>query len=154
MRHDELDGIGERLTRIRGLRSQADFAQEAGIHKNTLGTYERAEREMGALPLIRLVRLGWNANWILTGEGPETRAAAESQPVGLSPGNVQAAAGAIAAVLRHLGVEAKPSAIARAVVALAADLDRRGVAKAQVEDLLEAAKAHLTTGSTEDGRSE
>lgn len=76
MRHDELDGIGERLARIRGPRSQAEFAQEAGIHKNTLGTYERAEREIGALPLIRLVRLGWNANWLLTGEGPETRAAA------------------------------------------------------------------------------
>lgn len=158
MRHDELIGIGGRLTYVRGSKSQAEFADEAGIHKNTLGNYERAEREMGALPLIRLVRLGWNANWLLTGEGPERlKGDAEhvsSQPTGLTPGNVQAAAGAIAAVLRHLGVEAKPSAIARAVVALAADLDRRGVAKAQVEDLLEAAKAHLTTGSTDDGRSE
>lgn len=106
-----------------------------------------------------LALAGWSAHWLLTGEGPERldsdSAHTASQPLGLSPGNVQAAAGAIAAVLRHLGVEAKPSAVARAVVALAADLDRRGVAKAQVEDLLEAAKAHLTTtGSTDDGRSE
>lgn len=71
MRTDPLAKIGERLTRIRGAHSQADFAARLGLHKNTLGTYERAEREMSALALLRVVRLGWNANWVLTGEGPE-----------------------------------------------------------------------------------
>jgi transcriptional regulator with XRE-family HTH domain len=161
VRHNELNGIGERIAYVRGSKSQAEFAEEAGIHKNTLGNYERAEREMGALPLIRLVRLGWNANWLLTGEGPERLGAAvdkglqaSSQSAGLSASNVQAAAGAIAAVLSLRSGPIVPSVVARAIVALAADLDRRGEAKAHVEDILAAAARHLTTGSTEDGRSE
>lgn len=71
MRSDLLPAIGERLTRIRGQKSQADFAPLVGIHKNTIGTYERGEREIGAEALARLIALGWNANWLLTGEGPE-----------------------------------------------------------------------------------
>jgi hypothetical protein len=63
--------MGTRLTYIRGEAKQAEFANVAGLHKNTLGTYERGEREIGALALQRLVWLGWNANWLLTGEGPE-----------------------------------------------------------------------------------
>lgn len=152
MRHDELDGIGERLARIRGQRSQADFAQEAGIHKNTLGTYERAEREMGALPLIRLVRRGWNANWLLTGEGPErtdSPAAAASQAVRLGRDNVQTAAEAVAAALDIFDLTAPPSRTAAAVVALAAELDRRAQAKASVTDLLKRAR-DLLTRSTDD----
>lgn len=70
MRH-ALKDIGERLTRIRGQQSQAAFAPMVGIHKNTLGTYERGEREAGAGALAGYAALGWNINWVLTGEGPE-----------------------------------------------------------------------------------
>lgn len=63
--------IGNRLTHIRGQATQAAFGPEVGIHKNTLGTYERGEREIGALSLAAYVGKGWNANWVLTGEGPE-----------------------------------------------------------------------------------
>lgn len=150
--------MSARLARTRGAASQKAHAESLGVALRTYQNYERGEREPSLDVLGGLVAQGWSAHWLLTGEGPERlnsdAAHAASHAAGLTPGNVQAAAGAIAAVLRHLGVESKPSAIARAVVALAADLDRRGVAKAQVEDLLEAAKAHLiTTGST-DGRSE
>ncbi|WP_295936942.1 hypothetical protein [uncultured Xanthomonas sp.] len=67
----ELSKIGERLTLIRGRASQATFAPLVGIHKNTLGTYERGEREPGALALSGYAALGWNINWVLTGEGEE-----------------------------------------------------------------------------------
>lgn len=70
VRH-ELRSIGQRLISIRGYESQAVFAQRVGIHKNTIGTYERGEREIGAKAMGALVREGWNANWILTGDGPE-----------------------------------------------------------------------------------
>jgi hypothetical protein len=66
-----LKEIGERLTRIRGQQSQAAFAPAVGIHKNTLGTYERGEREPGAAALLGYATLGWNINWVLTGNGPE-----------------------------------------------------------------------------------
>jgi transcriptional regulator with XRE-family HTH domain len=66
-----LRDIGDRLARIRGRKTQVEFAGEVGLHKNTLGTYERGEREIGAVALQQLVLLGWNANWLLTGEGPE-----------------------------------------------------------------------------------
>ncbi|MCP3048365.1 helix-turn-helix domain-containing protein [Xanthomonas euvesicatoria pv. allii] len=70
MRQD-LKAIGERLALIRGQRSQAEFAPVVGIHKNTLGTYERGERELGASALMGYARLGWNINWVLMGDGPD-----------------------------------------------------------------------------------
>lgn len=63
--------IGRRLAQIRGPESQGDFATRLGVHKNTYARWERDEREPGASELRALVALGWNANWILTGEGPE-----------------------------------------------------------------------------------
>lgn len=63
--------IGERVALVRGSQSQSRFAELVALHKNTLGNYERGEREMGVTALARLVALGWNANWLLTGEGPE-----------------------------------------------------------------------------------
>lgn len=62
---------GSRLVEIRGDQSQAVFGPKIGVHKNTLGHYERGTREVGADALRSLVYLGWNANWVLTGEGPE-----------------------------------------------------------------------------------
>ncbi|MGO1072597.1 helix-turn-helix domain-containing protein [Lysobacter sp. CA199] len=62
---------GSRLIHIRGSESQATFAPKIGVHKNTLGHYERGTREVGADALRSLVYLGWNANWLLTGEGAE-----------------------------------------------------------------------------------
>ena len=74
---------GSRLIQIRGEKSQAQFAPKLGVHKNTLGHYERGARELGADALRSLVYAGWNANWVLTGEGPEridqVAAAPESQ---------------------------------------------------------------------------
>lgn len=62
--------IGDRLAHIRGSRSQADFARELGVHKNSLGNYERGDRTPDANFLGKLINVGFNANWVITGEGP------------------------------------------------------------------------------------
>lgn len=74
-----LAGIGQRLVEIRGRESQTAFAARLGIHKNTLGNYERGEREIGAGALLALVRMGWDAHWLLTGEGRPRQASAPSR---------------------------------------------------------------------------
>ncbi|WP_055099189.1 helix-turn-helix domain-containing protein [Alloalcanivorax xenomutans] len=69
MRHTNEDEIGSRITHIRGQESQAQFAKKLGVHKNTVGNYERGDRTPDAAFLKALVRLGVNVHWILTGEG-------------------------------------------------------------------------------------
>jgi phage repressor protein C with HTH and peptisase S24 domain len=99
--------IGERLAEIRGNKSQGAFADELGIHKNSLGHYERGNRVPDAEILLKLVGMGFDANWILTGNGsprPEATPGNLTQDIeklkrldeefALIPGyNVQVAAG-------------------------------------------------------------
>ena len=74
--------IGMRLMAMRTGTNQETQAARLGVHKNTYARWERGEREIGADGLKRLVELGFDANWILTGEG---------EPV---PGEVIVGAGA------------------------------------------------------------
>lgn len=76
---EHLREIGLRLVLIRGQEPQSRFAETVGVHKNTLGSYERGEREISALALARLVELGWNSNWVLTGKGPEQMTSVQSE---------------------------------------------------------------------------
>jgi len=62
--------IGCRMVQIRGQRSQASFANHLGVHKNTLGGYERGERKPDSECLSALMRAGYSANWVISGEGP------------------------------------------------------------------------------------
>ncbi len=63
-----------------------------GIHKNTLGTYERGEREIGAEALARLQAAGWNIEWLLSGQGTPRRAFhGKSHAVSLDPEKLLAA---------------------------------------------------------------
>lgn len=50
---------------------QPEMAARLNIAHRTYAGYERGEAEIGAEPLSILVRQGWNANWLLTGEGSE-----------------------------------------------------------------------------------
>lgn len=63
--------VGQRLAEARGSRSQATFAPAIGVHKNTLGAYERGDTAVGSEPLRRLHDAGWNLNWLLCGAGPK-----------------------------------------------------------------------------------
>lgn len=60
----------ERLRSIRGSIPQAEFAKQLGVHKNTLGRYERGESE----PDVSTVRaictnFGVRPEWFIFGEG-------------------------------------------------------------------------------------
>lgn len=63
--------LGARLRHARGSISQKDFAIALGVATGTYQNYERDERLPDAALVARAVGLGWNANWLLTGEGPE-----------------------------------------------------------------------------------
>tara|TARA_A100000171_G_C2137713_1_gene151724 strand:+ start:4195 stop:4884 length:690 start_codon:yes stop_codon:yes gene_type:complete len=76
--------IGERIAHIRGDKSQAAFAKEIGAHKNSIGNYERGERTPDAGFLAKLMEAGYNANWLLTGEGPMLLADMSAAPSAVS----------------------------------------------------------------------
>lgn len=61
--------IGKRIAYIRGVSSQQAFAAKIGVHKNTLGNYERGERTPDAEFLSKLANIGVNTHWVITGEG-------------------------------------------------------------------------------------
>lgn len=61
--------IGERLIHIRGEQPRDTYSISLGVHKNTIGNYERDERQPDASFLKVLSDRGWNINWVLTGEG-------------------------------------------------------------------------------------
>lgn len=65
------------------------MAAVMGIAHRTYASYERDERVPDAEALAPLVDAGWNANWLLTGEGPERLGATFNK--GLQPsGSVEA----------------------------------------------------------------
>lgn len=69
---DIIEGIGSRLAHIRGPLSQAAFAEKLGVHKNSLGNYERENRTPDAGFLAKLIANGYDCNWLLTGIGDPT----------------------------------------------------------------------------------
>ena len=63
--------LGERIKKIRGKKSQGQFAQELGFSKNSLGFYERDERTPNATAIATIVSVcGVSPYWLLMGEGP------------------------------------------------------------------------------------
>ncbi|GEM_PF-3753380 len=62
--------IGQRLRKLRGKMTQEEFAKILHLHKNTIGNYERGERELEVGVIKALQDAFWlNANWLLTGQG-------------------------------------------------------------------------------------
>lgn len=89
--------IGARIRSVRGAEKQPDFAARLGVDKNTVGRYERDERQPDAEFLAKLCGLGYSGHWLLTGSGP--RMAGNPAPTAPSEGvNAGALAGAITAV--------------------------------------------------------
>ena len=62
---------GKRIKELRGPTTQAEFADILGIHKNTLGNYERGQRtpDVEFLALVSK-KLGVSTHWLVFGEGP------------------------------------------------------------------------------------
>lgn len=67
-----IDGIGGRLKGVRealGL-TQTGIAEAVGGKLRSWQDYEAGRKAPGSQVIAGLVRLGVNANWVLTGEGP------------------------------------------------------------------------------------
>lgn len=75
--------IGRRIATIRGSGQQSAMAEWLGVHKNTYARWERGEREIAGEALAKLVEAGWDANWLLTGEGDERRDPADTVLAGI-----------------------------------------------------------------------
>lgn len=61
--------LGERLRAVRGDLSQIDFATRLGADKNTVGRYERGERQPDSDYLVRIhSEFGISLDWLLTGQ--------------------------------------------------------------------------------------
>ena len=66
-----MDTFAGRIRSLRGTKKQDEFAQELGIHKNTLGRWERgqAEPDVSTAQLI-CTMFGVSPYWLLAGQGP------------------------------------------------------------------------------------
>lgn len=63
--------IGDRIRQIRGPLSQVEFAAALKADKNTIGRYERGERQPDGDFLLRLYSgFQISIDWLLTGNGP------------------------------------------------------------------------------------
>lgn len=135
---------GSRLIQIRGEKSQAQFAPKIGVHKNTLGHYERGTRELGADALRSLVYAGWNANWVLTGEGPERlQAAGEAPSQNLRPEDVSLAVQLLREALDAAQSDITPTQHGEATVLLLRLLEK-GLPEAEVRSISRQMVATIT----------
>ena len=66
-----LKDIGARIRHVRGGITQAEFAEMHGVALATYRNYETGARYPQAEFLGSLRQAGWDANWLLTGEGAE-----------------------------------------------------------------------------------
>lgn len=84
--------MAQRLRAIRGTLTQAEFAHRLGIHKNTLGRYERGESEPDTQIARQLCTLfGVQPHWLLFGsdmEPPDAGVPARQCAVGHPPGRL------------------------------------------------------------------
>lgn len=62
--------LGDRLRLVRGQLSQDEFATRFGVHKNTIGKYERGERHPDSEYLLAIrTKFSVDLDWLVTGEG-------------------------------------------------------------------------------------
>ena len=67
--------VGERIKLIRGDFQQEDFARQVGVHKNTVGRWERGERKPDTDDLSSILTTFPDISpaWLLVGEGEMRR---------------------------------------------------------------------------------
>lgn len=146
------NALSDRIRYVRGDVAQVEFAAQMGVAIATYRNYEAGRRIPDADFIARIVHAGWNANWLLTGEGPErlgealkASSGADSQDLRVTTASVVRACEAIQTMLDLLDLQAPAELVSKAVAALAAELDQQTVAKQSVADLLRRAKHYLTT---------
>jgi transcriptional regulator with XRE-family HTH domain len=76
--------IGDRIKEVRGKKSQDDFAQAHGIHRNTLARWESGKRSPEYSFLRDITeRYGLAPDWVLMGAGPKLLAESADQEASL-----------------------------------------------------------------------
>lgn len=81
-------GLGERLAEIRGATTRDDFATQLGVAKNTIGFYERGEREPTASLLGKIAEIYQaDLNWLVRGEGLRSEATVPRYDLALAAGH-------------------------------------------------------------------
>lgn len=145
---------GKRLVYVRGNEAQASFASKIGAHKNTYGHWERGRTDVSAEALAALVEQGWNANWLLTGQGPERLDAPEPAFQSQSQ-DVSAEDLTIAMQLADRKIAAARKAPTRAqyaeFVALIYNAITQGLPDADRYDFATGQRTHTGTGDDDDG---
>ncbi|WP_374342658.1 helix-turn-helix domain-containing protein [Azonexus sp.] len=83
--------IHERIKQAREVLkfSQPEAAEVSGIPVGTLRKYEQGPSKPGAEAMSGLVKLGINANWLLTGEGPMLLAELQAPAGALDQGRLR-----------------------------------------------------------------
>jgi len=122
-------GISDRLVAIRAKlqKSQPEMDAALAIGKRSWQRYESGTNVPGGAVIAKLVDLGFDANWILSGEGPQLR---ESPAVAEERGDYRARTAiealfirnAVKLVEKRLGADADVEQKARLVAEVAADL--------------------------------
>lgn len=150
-----LVSMGGRLTEARGPASQPRRAEAFGVHKNTYARWERGDAEMPASALAVLVAEGWNANWVLTGDGPERLEDVEPR-AGIASHDVSEEALTIALemtddIIQGEGARYVPRTLYARLLRLMYQGVTQGLPVAEVRDLGgAAARKSLGTGDADD----
>lgn len=148
--------LGERLRQIRTStsRNQVQMAELLGVAQRTYAGYERGESEIGAEPLARLVSAGWNANWLLTGEGSERvyQVTAEVFAPPSQPVRAEDLSMAVQLAQEALDGATLPPPKYGELVALIYDALVHGLPSAQVIALARPAARGLKTGVSDGGQ--
>lgn len=78
--------LGSRIKRVRGGMFQSNFAEQLGIHKNSLSRYERDVGQPDAQFIKSIcTKFDINTNWLLFGEGPMKEGDPPEARTGLEP---------------------------------------------------------------------
>lgn len=127
--------LGARLRYVRGHLSQRSFAEKIGVATGTYQNYERDDREADMRTLLAIHTMGWNINWLLTGEGPERLDAlqgAASHGLGLDEATLRMAIDAVESGLDLLDYDMSSEGKSRLVALVYQHAASRDQSAAQV----------------------
>lgn len=133
--------IHERIKQAREVLkfSQPEAAEVSGIPVGTLRKYEQGPSKPGAEAMSGLVKLGINANWLLTGEGPMLLADLRAPSGTLDQGRLQLSIQAVEEGLAEAKRVMAPTKKAELVLAVYDLLQEPSVTKERVLKLVKLA---------------
>lgn len=126
-------GLAARIAHVCSTLTNVQAAEFLGVSTRSITNYVNGIRPPDAEVLTRISQAGWNANWLLTGEGPERLAdamsasnGADSQPVRLDADRLASLIETVDSALRLTGRQLSAKGKAGVVAALYATETWRG----------------------------